>query len=88
MRIRRSHELGLEEARNRVDRIAEQLKEEYSLTSTWNGDCVVVSGNGVNGRIVVAPQFVEADIKLGFTLLLLEGQIRSGIENGMVKHLG
>ncbi|MDH3611828.1 MAG: polyhydroxyalkanoic acid system family protein [Gammaproteobacteria bacterium] len=88
MRIRRSHTLGLEEARVRIDRIAETLGQQYSLTSTWRGDYVVVRGNGVNGRIVVAHEYVEAEIRLGLAFLLMERQIRSGIEEVMDEHFG
>lgn len=88
MRIRRSHTLGLEEARVRIDRIAETLGQRYSLTSTWRGDHVVVRGNGVNGRIVVAHEHVEAEIRLGLAFLLMERQIRSGIEEVMDEHFG
>jgi len=88
MRIRRSHELGLEEARIRIDRIAATLGNQYSLTSSWRGDHVVVSGNGVNGRIVVAHEYVEAEIRLGISLMIMRRQIRSSIEDVMDEHFG
>ena len=46
MRIRRSHNLGLEEARKRADRIAEDLREEFSFRSRWVGDALHVEGSG------------------------------------------
>ena len=88
MKIRRSHDLGLEEARNRVDRMAEQLGEQYSVTSSWNGDHVVVRGNGVNGRIVVEHEYVEAQIQLGSPLVIMQNQIRAGIEAVIDEHFG
>ena len=51
MKIRRHHKLGLDEARNRADRIAAYLAKQYSLTSTWEGDHLNVRGNGVQGRL-------------------------------------
>lgn len=88
MRIRRSHELGLEEAKLRIDHVAETLGNEYSLTSSWNGDHVLVRGSGVNGRIDVSPQHVEAEIRLGIPLMLFHHQIRSRIEEVMDEHFG
>lgn len=88
MKIRRSHELGLEEARKRVDRMAEKLGEQYSVTSSWNGDHVAVKGNGVNGRIVVAHEYVEAEIQLGIPLAIMQSQIRAGIEAVIDEHFG
>ena len=88
MRIRRSHELGLEEAKTRIDHVAETLGNQYSLTSSWNGDHVLVRGNGVNGRIVVTKKYVEAEIQLGIPLLLMQRQIRSRVEDLMDEYFG
>jgi len=88
MIIRRSHELGLEAARDRIDHVAATLGSQYSLTSSWTGDHVRVDGNGVHGRIIVAPEFVEAKIQLGFPLILMQRQIQSRIEELMDEHFG
>lgn len=87
MRIRREHGLGLAEARSRIDRVSEELERRFSLRSSWDGDHVVVRGSDVNGRIVIAHDYVEAHIRLGLTLLLFEPQIRSGIVAAMDEHL-
>ena len=88
MKIRRSHELGLEAARERIDHVAATLGSQYSLTSSWRGDHVRVDGNGVHGRIVVTPEHVEAEIQLGFPLMIMQRQIRSHIEDLMDEHFG
>lgn len=80
MRIRRSHNLGMEEARNRADRIAADLKQQFSMRSAWRGDALEVSGNGVNGELLVAEDSIELNVRLGFALKLMEGPIRSAIE--------
>lgn len=87
MRIRKEHALGLEEARRRVDALAGDLQAKYSLRSAWDGDHLNVNGSGVNGHIAVHDQAVEVDVKLGFSLMMLEGAIRSSIEDAMNKHL-
>ena len=88
MRIRRSHELGLEEARKKIDHVAATLGSQYSLTSSWKGDHVRVDGNGVHGRIVIGPEYVEAEIQLGFPLMIMQHQIQSRIEDLMDEHFG
>jgi len=88
MRIRRSHELGLEAARKKIDHVAATLGNQYSLTSSWRGDHVRVRGIGVNGRIVVAPEYVEAEIQLGIPLMIMKRQIQSRIEDLMDEHFG
>jgi putative polyhydroxyalkanoate system protein len=87
MNIRRSHQLGVEEARSRANEIAEHLDRQFSLTSRWQGDRLLVSGNGVNGHLVVAEESIELEVRLGFALKLMEGPIRSAIESTIDEHL-
>jgi putative polyhydroxyalkanoate system protein len=70
----------MEEARNRADRIAADLKQQFSMRSTWHGDALKVSGNGVSGQLMVAEDSIELNVRLGFALKLMEGPIRSAIE--------
>jgi len=87
MKIRRSHNLGLEEARNRADRIAADLQQQFSLRSTWQGDALHVKGNGVSGQLRVDERDIELDVSLGFALKLMEGPIRSVIEKTIDEEL-
>lgn len=87
MKIRRHHKLGLDEARNRADRIAAYLAKQYSLTSTWEGDHLNVRGNGVQGRLSVGHDSIELEVKLGFALRLMEGPIRTAIESTIDEQL-
>ena len=87
MRIRRSHNLGVEEARHRADLIAADLQQQFSLRSTWHGDALHVKGNGVTGKLQVDEQNIELDVRLGFALKLMEGPIRSAIEKTIDEEL-
>jgi len=87
MKFQRSHQLGSEEAKRRADQIAGHLGQQYSLTSTWQGDYLVISGNGVNGHLHVAEESIEIEIRLGFALRIMEGPIRSVIEREIDQHL-
>ncbi len=87
MRIRRRHNLGIEEARVRADRIAADLGPQFSLRSNWQGDNLVVRGNGVNGQLRVAEDEIEIEVNLGFALKLMEGPIRSVIERTIDEEL-
>lgn len=87
MRIRRSHKLGLEEARQRADRIAEDLRGQYSLRSEWHGDALHVEGNGLKGQLLVDDHSIELQVQLGFALKLMEGPIRQVIEKTIDEEL-
>lgn len=87
MRIRRNHQLGIDEAKSRANRIAGHLERQYSLTSRWQGDYLMVRGNGVNGHLAVAEESIELVVKLGLALKLMEGPIRSAIESTIDEHL-
>ena len=87
MRIRRSHNLGLEEARKRADLIAADMQQQFSLKSKWQGDALQVRGNGVTGQLKVDEQNIELDVRLGFALKLMEGPIRSAIESTIDEEL-
>ena len=87
LRIGSDHDLGLEEARRRVDEIAAELYKRYQLHSVWEGDHMRVTGNHVKGRISIAADEVHIDLKLGLALDMLAGPIRAGIEQAMDDHL-
>ena len=87
MVIRRSHKLGIEEAKQRANEIAEDMGEQFSLTSSWVGDKLMVRGNGVNGHLAVAEESIELVVKLGFALKLMEGPIRRAIESTLDEHI-
>lgn len=87
MRIRRNHKLGVEEARNRADRVAADLQQQFSLKSEWQGDALHVKGNGVSGQLHVDDSHFELNVKLGFALKLMEGPIRSVIEKTIDEEL-
>ena len=80
MRIRRSHNLGLGEARNRADRIAADFREQFAVRSHWHGDSMHVEGSGFSGQLHVEDHAIEIVVKLGFALKLMEGPIRTAIE--------
>ncbi|MGB5512010.1 MAG: polyhydroxyalkanoic acid system family protein [Woeseiaceae bacterium] len=87
MKIKRRHHLGHEEAKNRANHIAETLGRQFSLTSAWEGDHLMVRGSGVNGYLLVAEDSIELEVKLGFALKLMEGPIRSAIESTIDEEL-
>lgn len=87
IRIQHDHELGLEEAKLRVDRIRSDVQAQYGLTSAWDEYQLKFTGAGVDGHIRVDEDQVQVDVRLGFTMMLMESMIRSHIADAMDKHL-
>jgi putative polyhydroxyalkanoate system protein len=83
LKIKRQHSLGVEEARQRVDRVADELGGKLGLTSEWEGDHLCVHGKGVSGRILVFEDSVEVHVHVGLTMMMLREPIRSAIESSI-----
>ena len=83
MKIVREHTLGLDEAKRRVDKVAEELGGKLKLTHRWNGDHLEVSGTGVSGRIVVEDARVEVQVSTGVAMMMFRESIRSAIESSI-----
>ena len=87
IRIQKEHRLGKEEARKRVADIADELCNQYGLSSSWAGDDLKFTGTGVNGCIAVSEQRVDVEVKLGFALSMMSNTIRTSIEGSLASHL-
>lgn len=87
MRIQKEHSLGKEEARKRVADIADELCNQYGLSSSWAGDDLKFTGTGVNGCIAVSEQRIDVEVKLGFALSMMSNTIRNSIEGSLDSHL-
>jgi len=87
MRLERNHDLGIDEAKQRVDRIRSDIETQYGLSGNWNGDTLKFFGTGVNGNIVVSEQRVLVEVRLGFAMMLLERPIKSHISAALDEHL-
>ena len=85
MKIKRKHSLGIEDARRRVDSIAEELGGKLRLTSEWEGDHMRVHGKGVSGRILVSDDSVEVHVHVGLAMMMFREPIRQAIE-GSIDH--
>jgi putative polyhydroxyalkanoate system protein len=81
--IRREHELGVDEAKRRVDKIADEIGGRLNLHSSWDGDHLRVKGVGVHGHILVEDRSVEVHVRLGLAMLMMREPIRSAIEESI-----
>ena len=87
MKIRRTHNLGIEEARKRADRVAADLKDQFSVQAEWRDNSLHVEGSGVSGELHVDETHFDLYVKLSFALKLMEGPIRAVIEKTIDEEL-
>lgn len=83
LKIVRQHALGIEEARRRVDQLADELAAKLRLTHRWEGDHLRVSGTGVTGRIIVEESLVEVHVKMGLGMMVFRESVRNAIEDSI-----
>lgn len=87
MKIKRRHSLGVEEARRRVDKVADELGGKLRLSSEWEGDHLRVHGKGVSGRILVYEDSVEVHVHVGLAMMMFREPIRSAIEGSIDEYI-
>ena len=87
MKIKREHSLGVEEARRRVDQIADELGGKLGLTAHWEGDDLRVRGKGVSGKILVSADSVEVHVHVGLAMMMFREPIRSAIEGSIDEYI-
>jgi putative polyhydroxyalkanoate system protein len=73
--IRRTHGKTPAEARASAEHMAAELKEEFDLSSAWDGDVLRFKRSGLSGELTLAGQEVALHIHLGFLLSALKPKI-------------
>lgn len=74
--LSREHQLTDAQARKVAQGVADDMAEEYGLTSEWDGDELHFSRAGANGRLSLAPGVMSVEVTLGFLLRPFAGKIR------------
>jgi putative polyhydroxyalkanoate system protein len=87
IRLERTHELGLTEARKIAFQWAEQVEEKFDMECTYEEgktkDNVSFTRSGVDGSLVVTKDSFVLEAKLGFLL----GAFKDRIEGEITKNL-
>lgn len=73
--IRRKHGKTLAAARASAAHMAFELKEEFDLKYTWDGDTLHFSRTGVSGMLCVDKDEVALNIRLGAFLSALKPSV-------------
>jgi putative polyhydroxyalkanoate system protein len=81
--LKRNHNLDRDDARAKVEELAESLKDKLGAEYHWDGDTLRFQRTGASGFIDVSREgVVEVDVKLGLVLRPMKGVIEKSISEG------
>ena len=63
--VERAHGLGKEAAREKADKLAQKLSDQYGLEPQWSGDTLNLKRSGVKGAVYVGEDSIKVDVELG-----------------------
>lgn len=78
--LKRSHTRGLDGGREVVEQVAQQLKTDLGIDYQWNGDTLLIEGQGADGKIEVAEETIQILINLSAFLKPVKGRVKSEAE--------
>jgi putative polyhydroxyalkanoate system protein len=81
--IKQVHQLSREEARERLQGIAGDLKKQLSFDYRWKGDSLHFKRSGATGVIELGDGFIDVKVKLGMVLAPMKGKIKQSIEKNI-----
>lgn len=85
--IKKSHSLGAEGARQRMEAMESKLQEKYGVKLSWSGHRAEIKGTGVKGTVQVGEMDVSIDLSLGLMLKPMTGKIRELMEQQVERAL-
>ena len=86
--ISRPHDLGLDGARRAADDVAGRLRQEYGVSTRWDGDTIHVDGRGIKGQLDAAPDSVRVTARLGLAARPFRRALEREIERQLDDELG
>ena len=85
--VERAHGLGKEAAREKANKLAPKLSDQYGLEPQWSGDTLNLKRSGVKGAVHVSDDSIKVDVELGLMMSAMSGMIKSEIEKALDKAL-
>lgn len=82
---KKSHNLSLDKAKDTAQQLADKLKADFDLESTWKGDTLVFNRSGLKGQLAVTEKDVNLEISLGFMLKAFKGKIQAEVDKNLDK---
>ena len=86
--IKHQYTMMRDDARKRVEEIAEHLKKEYKIDYGWKGNKLNFRRSGASGFLELGDGMIELNIKLGMLLTPMKGKIETSIIKSLNKEFG
>ncbi|NEX61170.1 polyhydroxyalkanoic acid system family protein [Noviherbaspirillum galbum] len=83
--IKQKHKLSQKKAKDAAQQVADQMAEEYEMTSDWDGDVLYFRRSGVSGSLTLGEQVAHLEISLGFLLKAFAPTIEEKVTSKMKK---
>jgi putative polyhydroxyalkanoate system protein len=85
IRITQAHKLTHKKAKAAAQKVAEQMAEEYEMSSEWDGDVLKFKRSGVSGRLIVSEKEAHLEISLSFLFKAFASTIEEKVSAKMKK---
>ena len=85
--LTRTHTLGLDGARQTMEQVAADLKDEFPFRTHWEDDTLVARGAGFDAEFVTEPERVRVLVRLGMFLRPMRRKIRDEIETYLDRYI-
>jgi putative polyhydroxyalkanoate system protein len=80
IKITRHHQLDRDTARQRLQKIADDLKEQFGIVASWDGYAAHLTGPGIkNGTVRIHESSVSMEITLGMLAKAFKRRIENRI---------
>ena len=83
--ITQRHAMPLDEARRAAQSVADQLAEEFAISSSWEQNTLSFQRDGVSGRLALTPAEVHLEVELGLMMKGFSSMIEEKLTRKM-KH--
>jgi len=84
--LKRKHTIGLAKAKVAAQKVADDLAQEYGMTSRWAGNTLSFTRSGVDGQLKVTKDEVVLDAKLGFLLSTFRHRIEEHVNDNFDRY--
>ena len=87
--ITRTHSLGLDEVKTKINTLAKEIEDKYSVKYSWDSDTSLsISGTGIKKcAITFSTKEVKVNIDLSFAASMMKGKIEQKINDVLDKEL-